>query len=425
MAERPNGASQFDVQPNEPATRPLAETLIVREGISDEELGNLVSAIGNHEAKAIIFGLMVPTTAYGVSDSHKMVMDAQVQSLGWVIDRRAPFQFMEDSFVPNGLAQEVAGLLLDFSLRYPQTSLRDLFGSTHLSVKSLEGQELKKRAPTTSRKILRALVASPLPTSAVAIARAIGEYEDTGNIVPRHLSDLSEKHIIVYSARDSSGPFSLYSLNPDHPAENPPAHPKVPTVGQFVWNKIQETPNKQWTSKELAKLYIGEYPDKKFASSKTVPDYMKSVLSFLIKTGYLRKEGVPSSITMSNEQRNMLLDLLSVLDKFQNQDQESLLFGKKRLREILSDPTLVSSLLRKAKEHSPDANSVPSEESLAQILTIIRGHPNITQAEVRQQLADIQGRTLKIRRTYELLNSLVRSGEIRVSTEERINRYIV
>jgi DNA-binding transcriptional ArsR family regulator len=356
---------------------------------------------------------------------------------------------MEDSFVPNGLAQEVAkvggsettgfmktekglelgdalaGLLLDFSLRYPQTSLRDLFGSTHLSVKSLEGQELKKRAPTTSRKILRALVASPLPTSAVAIARAIGEYEDTGNIVPRHLSDLSEKHIIVYSARDSSGPFSLYSLNPDHPAENPPAHPKVPTVGQFVWNKIQETPNKQWTSKELAKLYIGEYPDKKFASSKTVPDYMKSVLSFLIKTGYLRKEGVPSSITMSNEQRNMLLDLLSVLDKFQNQDQESLLFGKKRLREILSDPTLVSSLLRKAKEHSPDANSVPSEESLAQILTIIRGHPNITQAEVRQQLADIQGRTLKIRRTYELLNSLVRSGEIRVSTEERINRYIV
>ncbi len=81
---------------------PAAETQ-PKERISDEEIGDLISAIGNSEAKAITFGLMQSSTIYSMQDANSMVNNAQGQFKGWKQGTSNPFDYMSHSFAPVGL----------------------------------------------------------------------------------------------------------------------------------------------------------------------------------------------------------------------------------------------------------------------------------------------------------------------------------
>lgn len=112
------------------------------EQLSDEQLGNLLAAVGNHEAKAVTFLVMRSETTYTAEDIHKAVIEAQGTLPGWRIHHQSAFKYCERSLSPIGLvAKEVvdpnlntygyarteygerigvslAGLLLDFSRKY-------------------------------------------------------------------------------------------------------------------------------------------------------------------------------------------------------------------------------------------------------------------------------------------------------------------
>lgn len=125
-----------------------------KERLSDEEMGNLISALGNHEAKAIVLCLMTPGIIYPRYDLYRAVIQAQGQNIGWRMNREGPFKYCQNSLSPIGLVTHevinpdlstygymkteygekigvpLAGLLLDFSLRHPDFSLQDFFAST-------------------------------------------------------------------------------------------------------------------------------------------------------------------------------------------------------------------------------------------------------------------------------------------------------
>ena len=126
----------------------------------NEELDNLLAAIGNNEAKAVTLLVMRTGTIYSQRDLHQAVIHAQGKSIGWRMRKRSPFGYCEDSLSPIGLVTKevidelgttfgyarteygeqvgvpLAGLLLDFSRRHPENvSLYRLFWSTASSSK--------------------------------------------------------------------------------------------------------------------------------------------------------------------------------------------------------------------------------------------------------------------------------------------------
>lgn len=125
-----------------------------KERLSDEELGNLLAAFGNNEAKAVTLIAMRKGVIYSEYDLYSAVIEKQGEGVGWRQSRGVPFTYCRSSFENIGLVAKsvsdpvletwgylktdygeelgdaLAGLLLDFSLRHPEVSLYDIFGST-------------------------------------------------------------------------------------------------------------------------------------------------------------------------------------------------------------------------------------------------------------------------------------------------------
>ncbi len=126
-----------------------------KERISDDRFGAILSAIGNSELKAGLIAAMQASTLYSSDSLHRLIVRAQGENAGWVMNKNVPFQFCRTTFTPiglvtkevvqyseadtiryrlsndgNTLGKPLAGLLLDFSQKRTE-SLYDYFGSTN------------------------------------------------------------------------------------------------------------------------------------------------------------------------------------------------------------------------------------------------------------------------------------------------------
>ena len=432
----------------------VGERKPLRERVTDQELGNLVAAIGNHEAKAILLGLMSPHTIYTLPDAHGLIVGAQ-HPVAWRIDRKGPFDYMSDSFAPIGLvAQEItirdnletfgfvktkkgetlgdtlAGFLLDFSLRYPDISLIDIFGSTQSpsrkSVETDESDNSKKRSPITRIKILweLATVPSSEPVRTSDIAQEIGEDR---NAVGNHLMRLSEMGIATYVSHSYGESECQFSLNPSFPKDEKPSQFKGYALAtQFVWDAVRQSPDRKWNTESMT-IHFAQKTNRQFPL-KNISKYISHILRSLATQGYVTEERLfdhnsRSSISLSEQQRLLITDLLTALYRFQQQDSQDVAFGLARLKDIISQPGLVSILLGKAKRHSPHANPLPLEDTSIKILAIIRKNSNITRKEIRELFAAQGDRKLSKNSIARLLLDLVQDKKVIESTEKGVSHY--
>lgn len=192
-----------------------------RERLSDEETGNYLSFLGNHEAKAITLIVMGNGNVFDKGNLHREVLNAQGNNKGWRMDRGIPFQYCSHDFVSIGLVKEalsgyaitddgkklgipLAGLLLDFSERHniPLSLLFGitLSGSKSKTIQTKEGKdiEFRKRSPSTTLKILYELLTSPnLPIRMANLEKRMRE--NTLDDVIAHLARLSKLGLIQYA----------------------------------------------------------------------------------------------------------------------------------------------------------------------------------------------------------------------------------
>lgn len=430
---------------------PTAETQ-PKERISDEEIGDLISAIGNSEAKAITLGLMQSSTLYSMQDANLMVSAAQGQFKGWKQGTSTPFDYMSHAFAPVGLvAQEVtisneletvgfvktlkgenygdvlAGLLLDFSLRHPEISLGDLFGS--MSSKYLRvdatNTDQRNRAPILRFKIFWELVSQPGLITETSVSRQV---QKPPSIVRPHLVDLAEKGVIAYSSQDISKPFSLYSLYPLHPDADPTVFQRKKSSSQVVYDALRANPEKKWTSAELVEYCLSvEDPDGKL-NKKSYATRVRGILGHLIKGGYVDMQNSTnerSSVNLSDDQRAMLIELVTMIDSFQNLDSRTLQYGRTRLTEILSDSRTVAELMVKSKEHSPYASRNPVDLTLNDLRQIIINYPGYSTNQLREELAKIQGKKRSKGNINNLLLKLVDQGGVKVVNGKVLNYYYI
>ena len=81
-----------------------------RERLSDEKMGNLISAVGNQESKAILLGLMSPGHIYTDAGLMNLLNKSQGDRPTWETSMGTGRSYCQQSFVPIGL---VAGEVIN------------------------------------------------------------------------------------------------------------------------------------------------------------------------------------------------------------------------------------------------------------------------------------------------------------------------
>lgn len=416
----------------------------IRERLTDERVANLVSAIGNHEAKAITLLAMKQGVLYPpVSGLWQSVISFQGEKPGWVLDENLPGRYCRDSLVPIGLVARkvednsrtygyikteegenlgvpLAGLLLDFSRRHPDYSLQDIFGQTgsafNLPNTESESEENKKRSALTRIKIFWQLVTSKLPINQAALEGELAEY---AALVAGHLKELSRKKVIQYKSTKQGQLYVRYGLSSGHPDTKPPPlyyqglPLRVPV--SLAYSIFVKDPEKIWSISEVAEqVHRNE-------------SYVGRVLLHLQRNGYLTvqefSKGFQSEINLTDEQREMLLEVLTVLDRFQNQDPDIIERGRGYASQIISNPSGVAELMRKIKEHSPRVGRKGTGEARTRILSIIDSNPQSTSNEIQALLAEKFGTNLSIGAIDTYIRSLDKDHEITFEEEKGVRRY--
>lgn len=424
-----------------------------KERLSDEEMGNLLASVGNSEAKAITFILMRNENIYDTGSLHAEVLRAQGNNKGWKLARPVPFRYCAKSLAPIGLVAKetfgsdlltfgysitdygkelgipLAGLLLDFSERH-NVPLNLLFGETHSTSESQtiqteigESVDYKKRAPTTTLKILYEVLTSPNPP-----IRLIGLKDVIGGGLDINLNliRLSQLGLIQYNTTEVNKPTTSYKLATSIPEGELPIYADRTVLTQSVFEVLKNHPDRYLTVEDVYNLMSKKQKERwKFQKPFNT---MSSVLFFLARHRYADIERFSylnkSEINTTDGQRVVLTELLEIMYSFQNQEKETLERGRKFAEEIISNPKRVSDLLRRAREASSHANQSSFIETQEHIFSIILSNPNgTTNKEIQNLLEKDFEKKLGISEIRGLSSALVKSGVIRVSKEGSLSRF--
>lgn len=439
-------------------TTVISERPVERERMSDDELGNLVSAVGNHEAKALILLAMQEGITYTARDLHQEIIRRQGKGGGgWKLSYRRAFDYCKDSLEPIGLVvSEVihpanpglpygykkeygqgvgdtfAAALLKFSYEHPDFSLIDLFGRTNSSSSAIstteEGIEVKKRAPITRLKIFWELATSELPIRENDLEERTGESLSSINT---HLRSLADHGIINYESVEKGKPFSFYQLSVDAPEEPPPPGGGYVSLTDFVYSSMTEQPSTKWTADALADSYLINLmaQGNKEVKRANLRSNISRILIHLLKGGYATRgkfsKRRQTDITLTPEQERVISDLVTLVDGLQNNDPNVIREAEDFKGFLFSHPDAVAVLLRKVKDHSTLANSRPIEDTMADVMGVLaQSQDPFTNEQIRQALHGIQGRKLSIFPIQAITSDLAKQGRLFVASRDKgVKRY--
>ncbi len=417
------------------------------EKIQDERLGSILSAVGNNEVKCILLLGMQEGIIYTSGDLNRRMRGVQGTNPGWRQHHNGPFQYCQESFAPIGLVvREVIdpigttfgyikteegrkvtallGGLLNFSLNHPEVSLIDLLASTNSSAMSNETED-KVRAPLTRLKIFFELATSgELPIQVADLSRAIGEDQAQ---VGKHILALSGR-VISYESAGKGKPYSLYHLSDEHPESEPNTFKHYSTLTKRVYRAILSNPSEDWTKDKVVEFLIQNYPEDsstltRFRNKNKISD----VLFYLRNLGYLTLQEFSreerSKVTLTDAQRDIILDFLTVIDQFQDQNPEALITGERLAMEIIHNPQHVSTLMAKARLHSGHANKLSHVEWYRNIVSVLEEHPNITSRDIAVYLQEIVEHRFDFRTIAARIGELKKKRGIRVESINGIDYY--
>lgn len=418
----------------------------------DDDMGNLLAAIGNNEAKAVTLLVMNGLTLYTPSEIHTAFMRSQGKNPGWNTDKNLQFDYCARSLAPIGLVtyeimdvgndrqthaymitpygndigKPLAALLLDFSRRYPMFSLNDFFGNTASNSKSKDGESdgtrIKRRSPQERLEIFWELATVNLPIRQTDLAKRTKNEE---NSIAYHLVTLLHKNIISYESIEQGKSFSYYRLNPDAPQQDPSPYEEHPSLTKAVFGILKSNPEREWSVEEIANEYT-----KLLTATDQAPKSIKGeiarVLSHLRKQQYATikrfDSTTQSEVALSEQQRNAIVDLLTIIDAFQNRDPEILEKGKALAQEFISSPHEITKLMQKAKEHSGSVNIMSQEQCAAFILNVVSANPDMGSRGICEAL-NSQNMNLSGSKIRELLRYLVETEQLRFTEKHGVREY--
>ena len=396
---------------------------------------DLLSSVGNAENKALELIVMRKGVIYSKYAFYQEVMDHQGGG-GWRMNEGVPFYHCQQSFSPIGLVTKealssdgeawgyqitehglkigipFAGLLLKWSNEHPEYSLYKMFGATASSAINDEQSLNKKRAQETRYKIFWEITTNP--SNRIRLTDIVNQINENSGLTGQHLTSLSRNNIISYDVFEQGKPFSYFKLKESIPNQKPRAYSGQKTLSAKVFDLLiqlrQEKPDEFLSVEEIADSFIKIYPESS-EYQKPIALSMVSCLTDFERQGYVERKKFAhefrSEITLSDEQREGIVSLVTLIDKFKNGESLAIEEGRKFAQKAANDPKLFSELMLKAKENSPHANATDREDTQAYFLTILHEHSNSTASQIRDLLEENYDKKIGRHRVMEILKDLV------------------
>lgn len=343
--------------------------------LSDEVLGNLLAAAGNHEVKAILFSLMRPGQSYSGVELQDALRAAQTAPPAWVPGSTIAAGYCRETFEPLGvvapaalggdlvttgyavtplgeeLGKPLAGALLQFSETHA-CSLIDLFGTTAAAGGTLREsatpgvQPYRQRAPIARLRIFRTLVATDQPLREADLVQPV-QTDHVG--VGRHLKRLA-KHGIVEFESAAPASFVRYRRHPHPPAVPPLQYRHETTLTRDVLDAVRRLEAAEPFTRDEVLGALGGATEGRKSRTGTVT----CILRKLVTDGYLISEGFQaerrSRVRLADERREMISELVELMERFQRLDRATLRSGRRHGQQILADPTRVTRLVQVARD---------------------------------------------------------------------------
>ncbi len=444
----------------------VSEQAPKKERLSEEKLGGLLAAIGNHEGKALLLILMRKGRLHGAYQLHALAMNAQGEQKRWRTAKNLQLDWCQKSLYPIGLvALEVidqeantlgymktdygdkegtalAGHLLAFSERHPETSLYKLFGATmstskrHVSETEDKSNVIINRSPLTSYRMFYELATSNHSLREVDIEASLKERypaayykESPHSSISNHLDRLSKAGIIMFDSTNENKPYSTYSLSSEYPEGQPSPHRQVQKMlTDQIYKLIKDNPQAKFTIHELVEEIIKRYPEYKEKNQRSFYKSASAVLSHLGREGLVIRGKFDtknqSVISLSDTQRETLIDLVTIIDRFSELDEDYIKEGLRHAKEITSDPERVSALMEKARTASPNARKSNMSETAQHIKSII-GYKPSTAREIQQVLDENYGKKLTTTAIRQIVRSFSNEARLKVEKINNVNYYSI
>ncbi len=382
-----------------------------RERVSTQKIDELLAGVFNNESKMIVLGGMILNPHwYSDQQLHDMTMRMQRGERGWGIGNHIPFGYCQDSFDDIGLvakneidgardslkyhvtqdgisALPAIGHLLSF-VEESGISLHRTFSttSTPSSAASIDSEEehnddrdIRKRAPKTRYRIFKQLLAHEGPIQKVDLQENLNV---NGSSLGHHLRNLSIEGMLDYQSYYDGEPLAVtYRINADAfqkinyddlPRD---ARSTITTITRrvaFIAAHMEGTVTPAKVHEKLLALYP-QYAER---TEGHVRSSVNRALTHLAKHEYLQRGEIsadrPSLISLTDEQRERMQQLVTIIDTFQSGDPEFLAQGEQKAREILNDPQRVARLMRHAQENSRIALALGPAELKQMIIEIIK-----------------------------------------------------
>jgi hypothetical protein len=425
-----------------------------KEPMSDAQIGDLLAAIGNHEGKALLLASMKPGQSYTRYQLGSLMKEYRSKNGKMKIDGSKSFAWCEQSLAQIGLVakgdgisgyqktekgdeqgQALAGHLLEFSEKHPEVSLYQLFGTTQSSSKT-EGQEGgmgKLRAPLTRLRIFSELVTRDLPIREVDLSDAFThdyphDYNDNPLApIKNSLWNLSQNDVITYKAIKANSSFYFYRLANTMPDGEPPPYRRRHSLTRDVFTILREA-DREFSPKDMYEVLIDKYPEKRKLTG--FRSAVSGTLKHLEKEGYAEGQGdfvlgQQSEIKLNDGQREILTDLVTLIEKFREGDPIFLAEGKAKAAAIVSDTERFAALLEKAKAASPNVNYASHAETATRLKALVVEAPGITRTDLQESFFERYGKRLGDANINLILRGMRKVGEIDVEKKGSKQYYSV
>lgn len=411
--------------------RPREQT---KEKLSQRKVGRWLSALGS-EQKAVVFILTGDGNDYREGILNDKILSAQGNEKGWFMSRSLAFNYCAKSFLPAGLVEEVftsdfltpgyriskegkkygvafAGFLLRFS-EENNLPLNLFLGAPYSPSK-------EKNAPIITVKILHAIVdCSSLPMREIDVEDMIKE-----DSIHEHLERLSALGVIGYQTIEPNTRFAYYKADAKILEQEAPVYRTAKQLAGLVSKIFKQHKDRLLTIEEIYNFLPED--QKKTWERKSLFGALSNTLAFLSKKGFLKRgkfyNAKQSEVDITESQRKILIEFLTTIDEFENQDEEVINEEKLFAEEVILNPVRVANFLRRGREASRHANQLSFEENARLICNLISANSGSTNKQLQAMLRE-HGRSLTRPAVGNLTHRLTNKKRIQKVKKGNVNEF--
>ncbi len=382
---------------------------------AEHDVSGLLAGVGNHEAEALLLGLMQEGEYYSGLGLSRLLQSAQGLEPTTHWSHSVAGSYAGNSFEPigcvakadygdvlrfgitargNAVGKAVAGYLLDISDRYPQVSLRRLLSMT-------ESTNPNERTPYGRFRFYEQIVEAggtieatkllgddhvPLETRQTRLR----EMETDGMIEFRNVPVVGSRYTVL--SIELMG--DLPGLSNNHPRS---------ILDRFVRSRGSGS---SFTTQELYQYIAKESGAIEVArTNKQVISWLRSLAANGVVKSEYSKRYTERQISLASDKAEAIRELVSVVRDLHEPNEDFIAEGKRRLSAILDDTGRVKNLLEKAEANSPQKGALPKARRVELVLRAMRelsdpvdpqaikdriGHPKVTIVSVQKILRELE-----------------------------------